>query len=1068
MESLAALDAPENQIAPVDPVSSDQEQQAGPPPDELVARLRRWIDSNNIALEDDFDTEKLGRIGQDVTRGFDIDDNSRSDWLEKNKKAMDLAMQIAEQKQYPWPKACLSLDTDILTDTGWKPIADVKIGERVLSRAADGSADYYPVAQTFRYQAQEVVRFDGKSIDLLATPNHRMLVEDRYTGESSFIDAGNFVTSSKRTPNKERLASKCIPLTSHVSGEMPESIYGIPAKAYVRFLGWYISEGWKSPQPGSFGIAQSRAANPQKCEILRRDIEACGFSYKEYPNVFIIHARSMPVLLKEELRGLGGAHDKHIPAHVLKLDGSLLRELLETLVLGDGHARRRAGRIGYETYHSVSRRLADQVQELCQKIGLRGTISTQEVKIGGVVNGRQIAGTTCHAVSINRKTSVQVLKLKRELIPYDGEVACVEVFPHHTIYVRRNGKAVWVGNSNVIYPLITTASIQFAARAYPAIIPGRNVVKGVVIGSDDGIPLMANGQPVIGPNGQPQWIVPPGAKRIRADKIAEHMSWQLLDEQEEWEPEVDTLLHVLPIVGCEFKKTFFDKQKDRNASLRVSAKNLVINYKAKSLDRAPRVTEIIEFYPLEIEEFVMSSTWRDIEYSTNPDADGDEDAPVEFLEQHCWIDLDDDGLREPYIVTVHKDSSQVVRIVARYDAEDIHWNATKGRLQKIDAVQYYTKYDFLPNPEGGIYGIGFGQLLRPLNESINTTLNMLLDAGHLANTQGGFIGKGLSLSAGSLRFQPGEYKQLNVPGAAIRDAIVQLQFPGPSPVLFQLLGMLVEAGKEIASVKDIMSGQQPQANVPATTVIALIEQGLQVFSAIYKRVYRSLKEEFDKLYRLNRLYLNQDAEYQVGDEWRTITQADYQAKSGVKPYSDPKMVSDMQRLGQAQFLLQFANDPMMDGVEIRHRVLDAASIENVDKLIKGPAPNPLLVAKAMELHTKQTETEALAGLRRAQSIAALAQSINYLAQADKAVGDQHIAWLDLQLQGMRAQFDAQQAQDQGGAPGLPPQPGQPGAPGGPAPGMPQSAPTPPPVAGVDANRNGAPYPAPQDRALPPQ
>lgn len=645
--------------------------------------------------------------------------------------------------------------------------------------------------------------------------------------------------------------------------------------------------------------------------------------------------------------------------------------------------------------------------------------------------------------------------------------------------VAKEKQYPWPKASNVIYPLITTASIQFAARAYPAIIDGRNVVKGVVVGKDDGIPLPTPGQPnqvaqgapaagppapaapsLQGPQAQPgPWLIPPGAKRAQADRVGQHMSWQVLDEQEEWEPEMDVLLHVLPIVGCEFKKSFFDSDKKRNASLRVSAENLVVNYHAKSMERAPRITEEVMFYPLEIEELKRAGTWRDIDNLVDDDTNGDHDAPVHFLEQHRWLDLDDDGYKEPYIVTVHKSSSRVVRIIARYDIDGISWNASKGRIQKIKAVHYYTKYDFLPNPDGGIYGIGFGRLLGPLNESINTTLNMLMDAGHLANTQGGFIGKGLSMSAGSMRFQPGEYKQVNAPGGQIRDNIVQLQFTGPNDVLFKLLGLLIEAGKDVASVKDVLTGETPGGNTPATTILAIIEQGLKVFSAIYKRIHRSLKSEFDKLYRLNRIYLDQEASYQVGDEWRDISRADYEKASGVEPYSDPTMITDMQKLGRAQFLLQFLNNPLLDQKEILERVFAAASMDNIDKLFApAPPPNPSILAKAMELHTKQMEAEANVRKADAQALLYRAQSIQALATADKLVGDTHLAWINAQIESIQSTLEAQ-AQ---GATGQMPSPGNPaptpfsGAlPAGPIPDPHPMAPD--PDAAVGVNTKGRDY-----------
>lgn len=581
----------------------------------------------------------------------------------------------------------------------------------------------------------------------------------------------------------------------------------------------------------------------------------------------------------------------------------------------------------------------------------------------------------------------------------------------------------WPKAANIIYPLVTTAAMQFAARAYPAIVNGRNVVRGVVIGADDGTPEInpLTDQPRIQADPQtgqaaPVWAVPPGAKQIRADQIGEHMSWQLLDEMPEWEPETDQLLHILPIVGITPRKTYFDPGKGRNCSNVVNPMKWVVNYKAKSVETAPRITEELEYYPNEIWEMEEAGLWRKppLPYGAPGQGEnGDEDAPHAFLEQHRRWDLDEDGYAEPYIVTIHKSTRFVVRVVARFDEEGIK-QRQDGNLLKIDPIHYYTNYGFIPNPESTIYHLGFGQLLRPINEGINTTLNQLLDAGTLQNTGGGFIGKGLSMNAGAIRFQLGEYKVVNVTGSTLRDNIVPLDFKGPSPVLFELLGMLVEAGKEIAAIKDILSGEQEKANVPATTTLAMIEQGLKVFTAIYKRVHRSLKAEYAKLYRLNRIYGDEKSQYKVGDTWKVVLKQDYIQGSGVEPVSDPTMVSDMQKMGRANFLMSLSGSPFMNQLEIIKRVLEAASIDNIDKLINpNPAPNPEIAAKGMELeiegHKAQAQTmeiQARVGLVEAQRVQAYAAAINQLAAADKAVGDQHLAWLDKVLKAHEMQHDA--------------------------------------------------------------
>jgi chaperonin GroES len=589
----------------------------------------------------------------------------------------------------------------------------------------------------------------------------------------------------------------------------------------------------------------------------------------------------------------------------------------------------------------------------------------------------------------------------------------------------------WPKAANILFPLMTTASLQFAARAYPAIVMGREIVKGVVIGNDNGIPAMGTGpdgqpSPAVDQSGQVQWIVKPGIKQQRADKIGQHMSYQLLDEQPEWEDETDQLMHILPIVGCSFRKSFFDAGKGRNSSLMVSALKLVVNYKAKSLETAPRLTEEVEFYPLDIENMERSGEFREISYTGSQAHGDDPDAPIQFLEQHRWSDLDGDGYPEPYVVTIDKQSTQVVRIVARYDVENVHWNATKGRIQKIDPTHYYTKYDFLKNPEGGIYGIGFGQLLKSINEGVNTTLNMMLDAGHLQVVGGGFIGKGLSMNTGAVRFQPGEWKPVNAQGAAVRDSMVPLPAPGPNAILFQLLGLLVEAGKEVASVKDVLTGEKMPANTPATTMLAMIEQGLQQFTAIFKRIHRSLKQELAKLYRLNRIYLEQETSYKVGNEWKTITRADYENGAGVEPISDPTMVSDMQKLGRAQLLMTLKDDPLMQKKAIVTRFLQAANIENIDALINpNPPPNPLIVEKMQSLLLRERHDNALIMKEEAAALLSRAQALNQIAQAEAAVQTSGVEWAAHELDILKAAMEAfsaqqgQQGQQPGAAPGAP-------------------------------------------------
>ena len=472
----------------------------------------------------------------------------------------------------------------------------------------------------------------------------------------------------------------------------------------------------------------------------------------------------------------------------------------------------------------------------------------------------------------------------------------------------------WAGASNVKYPLTTVAAIQFAARAYPDIVDGANVVKGKVLGKPD------------------------EEKRARADRIGRHMSYQLLDEMDEWEGDTDKMLHILPVTGSVFRKTYYDPMKGRPCSEMITADKLVINYWAKH--DPERVTQVCEYYPREITGKIRSGLWIEQDLGRPVEANSDDDAPHTFLEQHRMLDLDEDGYPEPYIVTVHKETQKVVRIYARYDEDGIKANE-KGEVYCITPVRYFTHYPFMPSMDNSYYGIGFGTLLDPLNETINSTLNQLMDAGHLANTQGGFMASELKMRSGNVPLKPGEFRRVeNTSGQALKDCIVELPTSGPSTVLFQLLGQLIDVSKDITATKDILTGETGQANAPVGTTLAMIEQGLKVFSAIYKRIHRSLKQELACLFRLNCLYLEPEVYFNFQDEEGKVGLDDYEVEDvGVMPVSDPTVVTDMQRIGRAQYLGQFLGKGW-DDVAIMTRMLEAGGIQDIEGLKPKAPPGP--------------------------------------------------------------------------------------------------------------------------------
>lgn len=481
------------------------------------------------------------------------------------------------------------------------------------------------------------------------------------------------------------------------------------------------------------------------------------------------------------------------------------------------------------------------------------------------------------------------------------------------LQVTENKSWPWQNAANVKLPLITTAAIQFHARAYPAIVPGTQIVKGVPQGKD-----------------------PDGMKLDRGDRVGKHMSFQVTQEMPNWEEDTDKLLLNVAIVGCAFRKTFFDHTVGQNRSEMVVAKHLVVNHRTKNLTDARRVTEEIPLYENDIEERMRSGTFRKVDLKLRTFTE-DDDPAHDFLECHTWYDLDGDGYREPYICTVHKDSKEVVRVTARFETAGIVVDDA-GNIVKITPEHYYTKFSLIPNPDGGFYDIGLGYLLNPLNETANTLMNQMLDAGTLSITGGGFIGRGLRLKGGPIRLSPGEYIPVDAKGAAIKENLVPLTFPGPSPVLFQLLGLIIEMSKDVASVKDVLSGENVPANQPATTTLALIDQGLKVFTAIYKRLHRSLGQEFEKIYRLNSLFLNPEVYFRFQDMPIQVLLADYQADDlDIVPITDPSVVAGPVKLIKAQALLGLKDDPRVDGREVLRRFLDAIEEPMIDRLVPPPS-----------------------------------------------------------------------------------------------------------------------------------
>ena len=540
----------------------------------------------------------------------------------------------------------------------------------------------------------------------------------------------------------------------------------------------------------------------------------------------------------------------------------------------------------------------------------------------------------------------------------------------------------WPGASNVKYPLVATAAMQFAARSYPSLVPSNGkVVNSVVIGKDID-----------------------GQKYEKAQRVSTYMSYQLMHEMCGWEEDMDKMLMMLPIVGTMFKKTWYDKTEDKIKSKLILPKYLVVNYWTTNLEESERVSEIIHMSPRLLKERQNMGVYDDVDLG-DPVAEGhlmpadadtnSKSVPYTIIEQHTFIDIDDDGYAEPYIVTFDYSSGKLLRISRRYLLDDVVLKDDKKTIARIKPIQMYTKFGFIPNPDGSFYDIGFGVLLGPINESVNTLINQLVDSGHLHNLQSGFIGKALRVKMGDQSLRPGEWRPVNATADDLRKQIVPLPTKEPSSVLFQLMGTLITSGKELASVAEIFTGKMPGQNTPATTTMATVEQGMKVFTAVYKRIFRALSQEFDKIFELNKLYTDPNKYVNVID--MEIGPDDFDKSScDIAPGADPNAASQQEKLMKAQGLMEMLQvaGPIFNPVKVLSRVLEAQEQPNWQELfsdevqqsgqVPPPPPDPKMMAiqakmqadqqkAAMDIQAKQAKME-LEGRAKEQQMAMEAQA----------------------------------------------------------------------------------------------
>lgn len=569
----------------------------------------------------------------------------------------------------------------------------------------------------------------------------------------------------------------------------------------------------------------------------------------------------------------------------------------------------------------------------------------------------------------------------------------------------------WAGASNVKFPLMTVAAMQFQSRAYPALVTKPDLVKCRVMGED-----------------------PTGQESQRAQRTEDFMSYQLLEEDADWESDTDQLLLQLPIVGCMFRKTYFDSYTGRNRSDVLLPDDFCISYYAKSIQKASHYTILRHFSFDEVESRIRGGEWLDVKLAPPgnppegikeenlekrgfnapaPSAEGsDRYSQRIVLEHYSRFDLDGDGYAEPYICTVDKADQKLLRMACNFTQDRIHRDnqaeinsvrnqlsqlvknppqgttpeeiqqdgitkqayiqallqqldilAKRGKILEIEPIEYVTKYPFIPSPDGGFYDIGFGQLLGPLNDAVDTIINQLIDSGTLANSNTGFIASNARVRGGDLKFRPFEMKRIDVPAGMLKEGIMPLEVNPPSPVLFQLLELLVRQAQEMASITEVMTGQLPGQNTKATVAQQALNQGMKVFSGILQRLYRAFSEEYRKLYKLNRLYLDPKNYFEtLGIPLSfPIYQEDFLGNpKSVIPSADPNLGSDADRLQQAMFLSQRAQQvPGYNQSAVEQRILQLMKVPNIAEIYSGapPPPNPELHLKIAEQQRKVTEAQ---------------------------------------------------------------------------------------------------------------
>jgi len=487
------------------------------------------------------------------------------------------------------------------------------------------------------------------------------------------------------------------------------------------------------------------------------------------------------------------------------------------------------------------------------------------------------------------------------------------------------------GASGATHPVLAEAVTQFQAQAYKELLPSDGPVRTQVVG-------VKNAQ-----------------TEQQANRVKDFMNYLVMDQMSEYESEFDSMLFHLPLAGSTFKKVYYDVPMGRAVSKFVPADELIVPYTATSLDDAEAVIHTIKISENELRKQQVNGFYRDVELGP-PGTDtnnelakkereldgtkktGKNEPVYTLLECHVNLDLEGfeevgpegepTGIKLPYIVTVEEGNRKVLSIRRNYAPDDL----------KKNKIQYFVHFKFLPGL--GFYGFGLIHMIGGLSRTATAALRQLLDAGTLSNLPAGFKQRGVRVRDEAAPIQPGEFKDVDAPGGNLRDAFFPLPYKEPSQTLLNLLGIVVQAGQRFASIADMQVGDGNQAAAVGTTV-ALLERGSRVMSAIHKRCYAAMKNEFKLLSKIVSQYLPPEYPYDVVGGARNIKQADFDNRVDVVPVADPNIFSMSQRITLAQTQLQIAtsNPQLHNMYQIYRNMYNAIGVKDVDTVLPPPAPN---------------------------------------------------------------------------------------------------------------------------------